>query len=187
MFSCSLSLGLSKAHPGNASQGQAHCASLWGPPSLHLPDGCLTLHQRNKTNSPIAEASAIKTNLGFYKAASLLELPYHLVKQTTLVRFGVISPHQHPPPRPRVSEWTVCNLRKLTPKQQVLITSLTNHFLVWFLSARPLSGLSFPLLTRTVCGILFGDAFEQNHEWQKVFLRYIYPASTLSATFSENG
>lgn len=58
---------------------------------MHLADGCLTLHQRNKKSSPIAEASAIQTNLGFYKAASLLELPQHLVKQTTLLRFGVIS------------------------------------------------------------------------------------------------
>lgn len=59
---------------------------------MHLADGCLTLHQRNKKSSPIAEASAIQTNLGFYKAASLLELPQHLVKQTTLLRFGVTFP-----------------------------------------------------------------------------------------------
>lgn len=57
---------------------------------MNLPNWCLTPHQRSKKNSPTAEAPALKNNLNFYKAASLMELIYRLVKQTTLLRFLVI-------------------------------------------------------------------------------------------------
>lgn len=64
---------------------------------MHLQMGVLLCTKEIKRTAQIAEASAIKTNLGFYKAVSLLELPYHLVKQTTLLRFGMIPlPHPHP-------------------------------------------------------------------------------------------
>lgn len=56
---------------------------------MSLPNWCLTPPQRSKKNSLTAEVPALKNNLDFYEAASLMELIYYLVKQMTLLRFLV--------------------------------------------------------------------------------------------------
>lgn len=82
------------AHLGSTSQSQAYFGGSTGLSWTVLHSEAyplaflkLVFHSAPKTkkNSATAEALVLKTSLGFLKAASLMEITYHLVKQMTLL------------------------------------------------------------------------------------------------------